>query len=230
MDESQQKAARLAGFLYLFTNAVAIFAFVVRGRVVVRGDASQTASNILASEHLFRSAIVAELVCVAGTIALVVALYVVLRPVNRNLAVLAVCWRMAENAVLAMVTLAEFAVLAFLERVPYLDAIGMPEQQSLAYAALRIYGAGFNIGFLFLGLGSALFSYLWLKSGYVPKVIAVWGILASLLMAVCMAVVMIFPALTASLSIVYLAPMGIYEIGFGLWLLIRGIRPPAEAI
>lgn len=229
MEQSQQRAARLVGFLYLFTNLTAIFAFVVRGRVIATGDAAQTASNIIASDRLFRAGIVAELITISGVIMLIVALYVILRPVDRPMALLATLWRMVENIVLAVVTLAEFATLTFLEPARFLGAIGVSEKQSLAYAALRIYGAGFNIGFFFLGLGSALFSYLWLKSGFVPRVIAIWGIFASSLMAVCMVVVMIFPALAGTLSIFYLAPMGIYEIGFGLWLLIRGIHLPAMA-
>ncbi|HEX3943842.1 MAG TPA: DUF4386 domain-containing protein [Rhizomicrobium sp.] len=224
--EPQQKAARLAGFLYLFTNLVAIFAFVVRGRVIVKGDAAQTANNILSAGPLFRAAIAAELVCVAGTIALVVALYVVLRPINRNLALLAVCWRIVENATLAVVTIAEFAMLTLLGHDAYLHTVGAPQLQSLAYASLHIYGAGFNVGFVFLGLGSALFSYLWLKSRYIPRLIAGWGIFASSMMAASMLVIIIFPNLAEPLSVFYLAPMGIYEIGLGLWLLIKGIRLP----
>ena len=227
-NRQQQTAARLAGFLYLLTNAIAIFAFVVRGRLIVRGDAAQTAVNILGSQQWFRAAIVAELLCVAGTVALVAALYVTLRPVNRNMALLAVCWRLMENATLAVVTLAEFAMLALLGSDATLHAVSQPELQALSYAALRVYSAGFNIGFLFLGLGSVLFSYLWLRSGYVPRVIAAWGIFASAMMALSMPVIMIFPDLNTRLMPFYLAPMGIYEIGFGLWLLVKGIDPHAR--
>lgn len=222
--------ARVAGILYLFTNLVAVFGFVVRGRIIARGDAVQTAHNILDSGRLFRAGMVAELICVAGTIALAVALYGILRTVNRNLALLALLWRMVENIVLAVVTLAECATLTFVEGGRYLNALSPMQQQSLAYAPLRIYSAGFNVGFLFLGLGSALFSYLWWRSGYMPKLIAGWGIFASLFMAVSMLVIIVVPELTQTLSMGYLPAMGIYEIGLGAWLLVKGIRlPPATA-
>src|SRR2546430_2322106 len=104
----QRSAARLAGFLYLFTNATAIFAFTVRNRIIVFGDAVQTATNIAASEHLFRFAIVMELITIACVIMLVAALYVVLEPINRNVALLAAFWRLAENFVLGIVVLSEF--------------------------------------------------------------------------------------------------------------------------
>src|SRR4051794_30061975 len=109
-------AARLAGFLYLLTNATAIFAFYARGKIMVGGDALKTAANIAASELLFRAGIVMELVTVILVLVLVWALYVVLEPINRNVALLAVFWRLAENVVLAVIILAEFAALAILRK------------------------------------------------------------------------------------------------------------------
>ena len=89
MDESQRTAAKVAGVLYLVMMATSIFfdAFV-RSNLVVAGDAARTASNILASERLFRVGIVFELITAAGDIALVIALYVVLKPVSQGLALL----------------------------------------------------------------------------------------------------------------------------------------------
>jgi hypothetical protein len=84
-------------------------------------------------------------------------------------------------------------------------------------------GAGFNVGFVFLGLGSTLFSYLWFQSRYIPRVIAAWGMFASSLMAIVTLAMMVFPALSA-LGLTYMAPMGIYEFTLGFWLLVKGIR------
>ena len=78
-------------------------------------------------------------------------------------------------------------------------------------ASLRAYGAGFSIGFVFLGLGSAVFSYLWWKSGYIPRVIAAWGIFSSLLLALVTLIIIVFPALGTSLGLTYMVPMGLYK-------------------
>jgi hypothetical protein len=207
--------ARLAGFLYLFTNATAIFAFYVRTHAIVRGDAVQTAKNIAATEQLFRLGIVSELIAVAGVVLLVIALYVVLKPINANLALLAAFWRLVENAVLAYAATNEFA------------ALRLVHDPNLAYKFLGIYGDAFRIGFFFLGIGSAIFSYLWLRSRYIPRVIAWWGILASSLMALAELSIIAFPSLASKIGMAYMMPMGVYEFGLGFWLLIKGARTHA---
>ena len=220
----RQRAARLAGFLYLFTNATAVFAFYARGRVIATGDAVQTAKNIAASERLFRLGVVGELVTVAGVVALVVALYAVLRAVDRHVALLAASWRLLECVVLAIVPLNVFTTLALLGGAEYLRAVDAAELQALAYVFLRVHGAGFRIAFFFLGLGSAAFAYLWLRSRFVPRVLAALGIFASLLMTAAEVAVLMFPALARVVGMAYMAPMGLFEIALGGWLLVKGVR------
>ena len=81
IEPAQHTDAKAVGFLYLFTMVTSIFAYsYVRGQLIVRGDAVQTAWNIAASEQLFRIGIVSDLIMVAGVVMLVWALYVVLKP------------------------------------------------------------------------------------------------------------------------------------------------------
>jgi len=229
IEPAQRTAARLVGFLYLLTNATAIFAFTVRGRLIVHGDAAQTAGNIAASERLFRVGIVAELITVAAVILLVAASYVVLKPVNRNAALAAVFWRLAENFILAIVVLNELAALRLLSGAEYLRAVDTQQLQALAFTLLRVYGDGFRVGFVFLGLGSAVFAYLWLKSRYIPRALAAVGIFGSLLMAIVESATLVFPGLASAVGMAYMAPMGVFEIGGGFWLLVKGIRAPSGA-
>lgn len=226
-DWSQQKAARVAGLLYLLTNATAIFAFYARSRVMVRGDAVQTARNVDTFERLFRIGIVTELLTVAGVIVLVAALYTILKPIGRTLAMAATFWRLAENFVLAATTLNAFAILVLLNGDPYLRPFDPAELQALAFAFIRLYGAGFRIGFVFLGLGSALFAYLWLQSRFIPRWLAVLGIAASLALAIAQMIIIVFPSAAPVLSMPAMAPMGVFEITLGVWLLVRGVRPEA---
>lgn len=228
-EPAQQTAARVAGFLYVLTNLTAIFAFWTRGQVRVRGDAAQTAANLASSERLFRLGTVTELLTVAGVLLLVVALYVVVRPVNRDLALLAAVWRLAENCVLAVATLNASTALALLSGADYLRPVDTRELQALAYTFLRVHGTGFSVGFVFLGLGSTVFSYLLLRSRYIPRALAVLGIAGSLLLAVVTLAILVFPRLSAVLGLAYMAPMGIFEFTLGFWLLIRGLRSTAPA-
>ena len=228
-EPAQRTAARVAGFLYVLTNLTAIFAFSTRGQLTVRGNAAQTAANLAGSERLFRIGTVTELITVAGVLMLVVALYVVVRPVNRDLALLAAVWRLAENCVLAVATLNASMAVALLSGADYLRPVDTRELQALAYTFLRVHGTGFYVGFVFLGLGSTVFSYLLFKSGYIPKALAVLGIFGSLVMAVVTLAILVFPGLSAVLGLAYMAPMGIFEFTLGFWLMIRGLRTPVAA-
>jgi hypothetical protein len=225
LEPIQHTAAKIVGFLYLLTNATAIVGFTIRQKLIVPRDAPQTATNILASERLFRIGIAAELITVVGVIILVWGLYVILKPVDRNVVWLGTFLRLAENFVLAFVVLQEFTTLALLKGASSLQGFGTEQLQGLAYTFLRVYGDAFNIGFLFLGLGSAVFSYVWLKSRYIPRLLAGWGIFASLVMAFMSLAIIVFPRL-AALGLTYMMPMGVYEFGLGFWLLIKGLRAP----
>lgn len=104
--ESQRKAAKVVGFTYLFAMAVALFAeSYVRGHLIVLASAAETARNIMAHERLFRLSIAADLIMVATDVVLLTALYVVLKPVDRSLALVAAFWRLVENSVCAVMTL-----------------------------------------------------------------------------------------------------------------------------
>jgi len=227
-DRSRGIAAKAAGFLYLFTNATAIVGFYARGQVYARGDAVQTARNLATSERLFRVGIVSELITVAGVVMLVVALYAILEPINRNVALLAAFWRLLETVVLALIPLNAFVALSLLSGADYLRAVDVHHLQALALMFLRLHLVGFRIGFLFLGLGSAAFAWLWLKSRYIPRALAVLGIVASLVMAIAESAIIAFPGLAAVVGLAYMAPMGVFEFTLGGWLLVKGLRTPTS--
>lgn len=223
-NRSQRKAARVVGFAYLLAMATAVFGFYARLHLVVSGNAAETAENIVASELLFRLGIASDVMTFVIDIVLITALYVVLRPVNRNLALLAVFWRLMETAVLLVATLNGFEVLRILTGDD-LAVFEVDKLQALARLSLGAYGGGYRVGFIFLGLGSAVFSYLWFKSNYIPKALAALGVFSSLLMATCNFVFIIFPSLAKVTGMAYMAPMGVFEVSMGFWLLLRGLRP-----
>src|ERR1700687_5311870 len=95
VDESQRKAARAAGFVYLITFATVVYVnFGIHGRLIVGNNAAETARNILAHERLFRIGIAGDLIYCAGVVVLLTALYVILKPVSPGLALLAAFWRL----------------------------------------------------------------------------------------------------------------------------------------
>jgi len=227
LEPAQHAAAKVAGFLYLFQMATAIFGeSYVRGQLIVRGDATRTAQNIIGAERLFRLSIAGDLVTYTGVIVLIWALYVLVRPVNKNLALLAVFFRLAETAVLCAATVNALVALRLLSEADYLKTFEVSQLHSLARLALSAQGLGMSVGFILLGLGSTVFAYLLLKSRYIPRALAAWGIFSSMVLAIVTWVIMVFPSLGDVMGLAYMAPMGIYEVGLGLWLLVKGIHAP----
>ena len=220
----QARLVRFAGAMYLLQMAAGVFTqLYARGSLIVRGDPAQTAQNIIESERLFRIGIASDVVCYTAVLLATWALYVMLRPIDRNLAVLAVFLRLMELAVHFNVTVNSLTVLRLLSGADYLNSIETSQLHSLAQLALGVQGAGMNLGFVLLGLGSALFAYLLFRSPYVPRLLAGWGIFASLLLAIYALAIIVFPQ-AGSLMFIPMLPMGIYEVTLGFWLLLRPAR------
>jgi Domain of unknown function (DUF4386) len=218
----QARAARLAGALRVITNRAAAAAVGIRSTVAGDGDVAAVSRNILAGEVFYRLSIALDLAMVAGVVALVWALYRLLRPVDQDLALLATCFRMVEVVVLAVMAVAMMLSLRVLSRPDYLSMVEAGQLESAARLLRSAHGLGFTVAFVFLGVGSAVFAWLFWQGRYVPRWVAGWGIAASSLFVLCALAMIVWPSAAPTLQIVAFAPMGLYEVGLGTWLWIRG--------
>jgi uncharacterized protein DUF4386 len=225
IDNTQRKAARAVGFSYLFALVTGVFAeFYARGTLLVHDDAAQTAQNIVAHEGLFRLGIVANLTTFSADIVLITALYAVLRPVAPNLALAALFWRLLETASLGISALSDFDVLRLLSGAGYLEPLDAPRLHALARLSVSAHDDAYQLGLFFFGFGSTLFCCLWLKSGYVPRALALFGVFASALVGVCAYLFILFPRLAGIASPICYVPVFLFELTMGLWLSLRGVR------
>jgi hypothetical protein len=225
---AQHTAARVIGILYPIQMATGIFGEVfARGPLIVSGDPTKTADNIIASEQLFRLSVAGDLITYILVMVLTWAFYVLLRPVNRHLALLGAFFRLSELAVLCMATVNSLVVLRLLSGAAYLKTFDVSQLHSLVMLAYNTQGLTMSVGFILLGLGSSLFAYLLLRSRYVPKAFAVLGVFSSLLLALGSLAIIVFPGLSV-IGMSYMMPMGLYEVGLGFWLLIKGITTPTS--
>jgi len=225
-----QRTARIAGLLYLLTMITANFAeFYVRGRLVVAGNATQTARNIAEFSQLFRIGIACDLFTLAATVGLLVALYLILKPINRPLALLAALWWLVECSIGAVVAANAVASSLLLSGVDPQHLVNAGQPETLARLLVSIDWAGNRVAGGFFGLGSIAFCYLWFKSRYIPRWLAAWGILSSLLPIVVQFGSLVLPTLQeAPLRRARSGlPILIFEVLLGLWLLIKGIKKPA---
>jgi Domain of unknown function (DUF4386) len=221
--ESQHKAARLAGLLFLIAMATGLFAeFYVRfpSSLIVSGDAAKTASNIKENELLYRIGIANNIITFAIDAVLIWALYVLLKPVSRNLALLAVFFRLVETT---MACVSYFVAMQFMSDANYVKAFGPEQLQALTIMHYK-YALTFIVVAIFLGLGSTIFNYLLLKSRYIPKALAVWGIFSSLLLLMSQFTIIVFPNLEEIIIPASFGPIVIDEIILGFWLLIKGTK------
>jgi hypothetical protein len=225
--DSQRKAARVAGFTYLIALAAVVLSnFGVHERLIVAGNAAQTARNIMAHERLFRIGIALDLIYCAGLLLLLTALYVILEPINRHLALLAASWSLVYALMWILMTLNLFDVLRLLSGADYLRVFETERLQALARSYLRARFDEYYFGLLFYGIGSAVWSCLWFKSNYIPRALAAFGVIAFIWAAACSLAFIIFPNYSKLVNLWWFdSAMGIFEITLSLWLLLKGLRP-----
>jgi hypothetical protein len=229
IDQTQRTAARAVGYSYLAAMVLALFTgFYVVAHLIVAGDAAQTARNIIAHERLFRVGIASDLLAFAVDVVLIASLYLVLKPVNHGLALLAAFFRVIETAIMLVITLNYFDVLRYLSAADYLHPFELGQLQALARSSLGAHSTGYNIGLMFAGIGSTIFCCLWFKSRYIPRALAAWGVFASFMLGACCFAFIVFPDLARTLTIaVYGGPIFLFELSVGFWLIFKDLRPRA---
>jgi Domain of unknown function (DUF4386) len=225
------KAARVAGVLYLVMGLPAVFSLIyVPGKLIVPGNATATAHNILASEMLFRVGIVAELVNAVGFMFVVRALYRLLNGVDQRYASLMVTLFLLSVPISFLNVLNEIAALTLFRGADFLSVFGQQQREALGMLFLRLHGQGINLAAIFWGLWLFPFGVLVMRSGFLPRILGV------LLIINCFAYPVV--SLTSWLLPSYLqvvdrfatiAELG--ELWIMLWLLIKGakVQPVAGA-
>ncbi len=226
-DASQHKAARVAGFLFLFSLIIPLLNWTfVLSKLIVTENVIATANNIIADELLFRIGITIELIMSVGLIVLALALYIILKPVNKNLALLALLWKLVEATIVAAIVLVSLIALQVLKGDEYLIAF-TPEQLKVPVGLiLNAHYAIFSLPMVFLGLDMIVFSYLFFKSEYIPRILAGFGILSFALIFIHALMYILAPNYAAIPinQIIFYAPSSLFEIIIGIWLLSKGLK------
>jgi len=231
-----KKTARIAGFLYLIYLVVSIFADVLgRSKLIVLGDAAKTAGNIMASAWQFRIGFVLDLVAAVLFLLTAWALYVLLKPVNKNLALLFLLLNLGGVAVSCFSDLFLIASQLLLSGADYLKVFQTGQLQALAMLSLYIYKYGFlGIAQLFFGAWLFPLGYLVFKSGFLPRFLGVILMVHCVVWLISTLQFFLFPGFIGIrfVGITYISyPLGfISEFGLTLWLLIMGAKDQKPAL
>jgi hypothetical protein len=202
-----------------------IFAeFVVVDAVIVTGDAAATATNILASEPLYRLGFAANLVDYTFYLGVTIVLYGLLKPVSRSLALLAAASSLVATAVVVSASLFYLAPLNLLGGAPYLSVLGAEQSQALAFLSLKLRSVGANIGMVFFGFHLLFVGWLIVRSTFLPRVLGVLSVIGGTCFLINSFANFLSPSFAAQLLPYILAP-GVLAQGFlALWLLAMGVN------
>jgi hypothetical protein len=228
-----KKAARIAGAIYLSMCLVAPFAMLyVPGKLVVRGNATATAENILAHETLFRLSILGDLIGHVVFICLAIALYRLLSNVNKTWAMLMVSFVLVSAAVGFLNTLNNIAALILFRGADFLAVFDKAQLNALGYLFIRLHSQGLFINEIFWGVWLFPFGLLVYLSGFLPRILGIWLIIACFAWIVMSIIAQFFPNFYGS-AFNWLQPAFFAELAIMLYFLIRGANVeaiPAEAI
>ena len=229
IDNSQRTAAKVAGIAGLLTFAIVVFGnFVLLGPLVVPRNAADTARNILAHETQFRAALICFISYGMGAIVVLTALFVILEPINRGLALAGVLFRVVFAMLWLIAPLNSLAALRLLGDAPYLKIFEPDRLQALARVQLAGSFDDYYVGLPFLGLAATVCAWLWFRSKYIPRGLASYGVIASAWCVLCAFLYLVFPHFNKIVNDWWFDfPMAMFELVVSVWLLVRGLRPAA---
>lgn len=226
-DPSPRRIARLAGVFYLLLIVLGAFAeLVVRAEVVVPGDATATARNVVAAETVFRLGILSDIVAQLSFLLLALTLYVLLETVDRRYASLMVVFVVASVPITILNLLNQFAALYVLTDADYLTSFDPAQVNELSLLFLDLHSYGYSLNEVFFGLWLLPLGYLVYESEYFPAVLGLLLVLGTFGHLIELVHVFVLPDL-AVITYPGLAVAAVAEFGFAAYLLIRGVRPSA---
>lgn len=217
---SINRTARVAGFLYLTLLPLGIFGILYPSTLIVPGDAAATASNIMASQSLFRLSIVSALIVQIINMLVVLVLYELLKPVNKRVALLMVILLLVAVPIAMLNEINHFAALLLSSGAGYLTVFTADQLQALVPLFLDLHEHGINIASIFWGLWLFPMGYLVFKSGFLPKILGVLLMIGCFGYLIDSATFFLLPNFEVTMAQFTF----IGEVLLPLWLLIKGVN------
>src|SRR5437660_2492208 len=224
---AQRTAAKVAGWSGLLTFAIVVLGnYVLLNPLVVPGDAAATAQNVVAHQTQLRITVACFLTYSLGVVVLLTALYVILKPVNPGLALVGALFRLVFALLWLVSPLNLLAMLRLLSNANYLQVFELDRLQAMARLHLGATFDDYYVGLPFFGLAATVCAYLWLKSNYIPKGLAIFGVISSAWCVLCAFVFLMFPLFNKIVTdYLFDSPMDIFELILSFWLLFKGLKP-----
>ena len=226
---SPKRLARIAGVLYLLVGIFGGFAEgFVEPKMYVAGNAAATALNVAANAGLVRMGVVADLVDQTCFVFLAMILYVLLKHVHQNVALAMLVLVALAAGIASLNTVFLFAGLQVATNGSYLAAFGSAGVHALVLLLLDIQHYGLLIAQIFFGLWLVPLGYLAYTSGLFPKALGVVLIVGGVCYLVDLLAAFLVPEFGHMIHAFVVIPCAIAEISMVLYLLVKGVRVPAQ--
>ncbi len=229
-EKSSVVFARFAGFGLLLMFILAIFAnFFVLESLIIPGDAARTANNIIANELLFRFGISSFIIVLILDVLVAWALYILLKPINKGLALLAALFRLIYTAIFGVALYNFLSVLQLLSGANYLKVFETDQLHAQVMLFINAFSNGWVIGLVFFGFHLFVVGYLIFKSGFMPRIIGILLIMASigyLIDSFAKVLLSNYTDYETIFILIVAVPGVVGEVSLAMWLLFKGNKIP----
>src|SRR5438552_10506167 len=176
------RKARIAGLLYILASLVGFLRLIyIPNNLIVSGNAAATASNIATHETLFRWGIVTYLIASVLFLFVTFALYRLLEPVDRRLAILMVILGgLIPTTIFVVNSVTDVAALQFVHGADFLSAFDKPQRDASAMLFLNLHHQLDLANAIFWGIWLIPFGLLLYRSRFLPRFLGVWLMLGCL--------------------------------------------------
>ncbi len=221
------KIPKLLGIAYLVQFVASLLSGLLIDAAIGTGDMSDQLISISNNLILMRIGIIAELVTGIGIIVMTVLLYIVLRDQDRIIALVALTFWLTEVIFLLVSSIGANALIPLsLEYI--LGGVSDPSYfLTLGHLLYSVKEFAFTIHMLFFALGGVLWYYLFYRSEYIPKRLALWGLIFIAIMLIDIFLVLLGFGLDSILRMIALLPLILYlpfEGVMGIWFIVKGLR------
>lgn len=213
---SPRLMARMVAACWLCYFVSGFDLFFVLPRIIVRGDATATATNILSHQAMFLAGFAAAAVGIACYLMVTALLYSLFEPVNRTISLSAALFSLTGCIIQAFALAFHLAPLVVLGDKPYLSAFKPDQLHALALVFLSLYGQAYNISLVFFSFFLVQIGYLTFHSTFLPR----W--LGVVLFFAAGGLTFLYPPLARTLSSLAILS-GVGEFLLVLWLLVKGV-------
>jgi hypothetical protein len=218
--------ARIAGALYLIVIIAGAFHYgFVRSAMVVSGDASTTAANILKNELFYRLGFVAAIILLCCNVPVALIFYELFKVVNRILSALVAMFILVATAI-ETANLLNFYTPLILLGGRYQSGFNSEQLQFLAYMILQLQAIGFNVAVVFFAFYDLVIGYLVLRSSFLARMLGFLMAIGGLCYLTNSFANFLSPGFAARLVPYIQLPSGVAELSFCLWLLVIGVNVP----